>query len=96
MKRQICEKCKHYVQHYGINAGGGIYKIYCGHCIVHHISKKECSKFEEDFALNNREIINKTCLFNQQINSLLNHIASLTENIENFTDEIKKLFNINE
>ena len=91
MKKQICEKCKHYIQHYGISNYGGIFKIFCGHCLKHQISKKECTKFEESPFVNNKEVINKVYLFNELINSLIKNVCDLYNKIENFTDEIKKI-----
>lgn len=42
-----CYDCKNFIQHYGINKELGIFKIECGHCVIHKSMKNpECPKYE--------------------------------------------------
>ena len=49
MKREICEKCVHYIQHYALGNISGVYKVGCGHCshLLTNMTKKSCEFFEE-------------------------------------------------
>ena len=87
MKREICEKCKHYVQHYGLYMYGGVYKINCGHCLEHQMSKKQCTKFELIENLSKKD----TYLFNRQVESMLNCVQSLSKELKLMIETLKEI-----
>ena len=60
----ICEKCKHFIQHYSFESGFAR-KLYCGHCMKHDrhyklsSSHTKCEQFESKDNLTTKEIIHK-------------------------------------
>lgn len=88
MKREICENCKYYIQHYGLHEFGGVYKIFCGHCLKQQSSKKECTHFEQN------ENVNKTdsFIFHSQVKKMLYASQSLSQEINCIISTLKQIF----
>ena len=72
MKRKVCEKCKHYIQHYTYNQKLGFIKVYCGHCRKKLIKEKDCDNFEQCLSVYNDEIdiLDLFIKCNNEINTL--------------------------
>lgn len=60
MKLEICEKCKHFIQHYVLSNYFGITKTCDGHCEYKQNLKNKttCEKFEEENKSNQDKQIN--------------------------------------
>ena len=70
MENQICQNCKYFRQHYGLD-GKKIFRLHCGHCTQPHLRnrkpyQKACAEFiqgenrEKEFA--SKEYISKALL----------------------------------
>ena len=49
MENQICQNCKYFRQHYGLD-GTKIFRLHCGHCVLSHLRTKKpyqkaCAEF---------------------------------------------------
>ena len=85
MSKCICEKCKHFIQHYSFEYGV-IRKIYCGHCMKTgrncnmSCTHTQCDKYEpEDI--------------NQKYNSVKTYLIDYLKNIEQQLQDLKMYIN---
>ncbi len=79
---RICEKCKNFIQHYGIE-GGRIFSVGCGHCTVKDceasLRKRVCKNFEKG------EVDNKNQI------DVFSELIYIEEQLKNFTKTIRDL-----
>ena len=73
-----CEKCKYFVQHYGIHSEMHIFKISnCGHCCKFRKMKESCPEFCEE-----------TNVFENKVYKISQHYSSISNKINNLTQEL--------
>lgn len=82
MKREVCEKCKHYIQHYALGTMSGVFKVACGHCshLKSKINKKSCEFFEEVDKSNEQqelEILRELYRLNNNAQYIINRLKFL-------------------
>lgn len=86
MKISICEKCKHFMQHYISSKMLGISKVNCGHCRKKLMKQKDCGSFEENFE-NNKPLLT---IFHYA-NLYERNLIQLSTKLSNLSNEIKSL-----
>ena len=73
-----CERCKYFVQHYGIHSEMHIFKIAnCGHCCQFKKLKENCPEFCEE-----------TNKFANNVYYLSQIYSSISKKIDNLTQEV--------
>lgn len=92
MKKEICEKCKNYVQHYSYSKFG-ISKMNCGHCFKRQMSKKECTMFKEKETTCENEIsvFDEIIKYQLMFKSVIFKIETLTSSLEKIQSNVKLL-----
>ena len=93
MKIKVCEKCKHFTQHYIYSDRFGLSDVQCGHCHKKLMKEKDCGCFEENDETHEKEItiIQKVHLYNRRMNELSNKLETLIASIKSLENEVKNL-----
>ena len=93
MKISICEKCKHFTQHYIHSKMLGFSDVKCGHCHKKLMKKKVCGCFEKGNETKEKEITAMHYLhnYNKQLNDLSCKLGNLINSIKSLENEVKNL-----
>ena len=91
MKKEVCQKCKHFIQHYSYSNKFGVTKINCGHCYKRQMAKKECSMFEEKVQVNENEIsiFDEIVKYKIILNSAISKIETMNSLLNNIEKDIQ-------
>ena len=92
MKISVCEKCKHFTQHYIHSEMFGFSDVRCGHCHKKLMKKKDCGCFEENFKTDKNEFSIAQYLHNcdRKIIHLSEQMGKLINSLYQFKNEVEK------
>ena len=90
MKKEICQKCENYIQHYSYSKFG-ITKMDCGHCYKRQMNKKECKIFKESSKNFEQEIsiFDEIAKYKFTFNTIFFKLETLNSMLDKIENEIK-------